>query len=153
MPKAKKLRKLAADCKVDRFFFCHHDNLFSKKDTNQMNSKIFYSAIWTRPIRTSILTAIFALCPAFSGCVSVGHTFPAGQVSAIHIGETTQNDVANIFGKPIKTGFLDNGMKTWTYSHYQYNLFENNDAEDLIIKFDKRGIVSSFNYNTSKRSK
>jgi len=117
-----------------------------------MNSNVFYSTFWTKPLRKSFLATVIALCLLFSGCASVGHTFPTGQVSAIRIGETTQNDIYTLFGAPWRTG-LDSGMKTWTYGDYQYSLFEDNSAEDLVIKFDKRGIVSSYNYNTSKRSK
>ena len=87
-----------------------------------------------------------------SGCASIGHEFPAGQISTIRIGETTQNDVYTTFGKPWRTG-LDNGMKTWTYGNYQYSLFSDQSAEDLVIKFDKRNIVSGYVFNTTKRSK
>ncbi|OYV18947.1 MAG: hypothetical protein CG441_946 [Methylococcaceae bacterium NSM2-1] len=88
----------------------------------------------------------------FSGCASIGHEFPAGQISTIHIGETTQNDIYTTFGKPWRTG-IDNGMKTWTYGNYQYSLFSDHSAEDLVIKFDKRNVVSAFVFNTTKRSK
>lgn len=87
-----------------------------------------------------------------SGCASIGHDFPAGQISTIHIGETTRNDIYTAFGKPWRTG-IDNGMKTWTYGNYHYSLFSDNSAEDLVIKFDKRNIVSAFVFNTTKRSK
>ena len=115
-----------------------------------MNFKVFYSGSLFRKLCLAGVMPMALLC---SGCISVGHEFPAGQVSAIRIGETTQQDISNMFGKPVKTGFLDNGMKTWTYSDYQYNLFEDDKTEDLVIRFDKRGVVSSFNYNTNKRSK
>lgn len=87
-----------------------------------------------------------------SGCATVGHEFPTGQVSSIKIGETTQNDIYTTFGNPWRTG-LDNGMKTWTYGSYYYTLFGDGSSEDLVIKFDKRGVVASFVFNTSKRSK
>ena len=87
-----------------------------------------------------------------SGCASIGHEFPAGQISTIHIGETTQNEIYATFGKPWRTG-IDNGMKTWTYGNYRYNLFSDHSAEDLVIKFDKRNIVAAFVFNTTKRSK
>ncbi len=87
-----------------------------------------------------------------SGCATVGHEFPASQVSTIKIGETTQNDIYTTFGSPWRTG-LDNGMKTWTYGNYHYSLFSDGSTEDLVIKFDKRGIVASFVFNTTKRSK
>jgi len=87
-----------------------------------------------------------------SGCATVGHEFPASQVSTIKIGETTQNDIYTTFGSPWRTG-LDNGMKTWTYGNYYYSLFSDGSTEDLVIKFDKRGVVASFVFNTTKRSK
>lgn len=87
-----------------------------------------------------------------SGCATIGHEFPAGQVSSIKMGETTQNDIYTTFGAPWRTG-LDNGMKTWTYGNYYYSLFNDGSTEDLVIKFDKRGIVASFVFNTTKRSK
>jgi len=87
-----------------------------------------------------------------SGCATVGHEFPTAPVSTIKIGETTQNDIYTTFGNPWRTG-LDNGMKTWTYGNYYYTLFGDGSTEDLVIKFDKRGVVSSFVFNTTKRSK
>jgi hypothetical protein len=87
-----------------------------------------------------------------SGCASIGHEFPAGQISTIRIGETTQNEIYSTFGKPWRTG-IDNGMKTWTYGNYRYSLFSDHSAEDLVIKFDKRNVVSAFVFNTTKRSK
>ncbi len=87
-----------------------------------------------------------------SGCATVGHEFPTAPVSTIKIGETTQNDIYTTFGNPWRTG-LDNGMKTWTYGNYYYSLFSDGSTEDLVVKFDKRGVVASFVFNTTKRSK
>ncbi len=87
-----------------------------------------------------------------SGCATVGHEFPTAPVSTIKIGETTQNDIYTTFGNPWRTG-LDNGMKTWTYGNYYYTLFGDGSTEDLVIKFDKNGVVASFVFNTTKRSK
>ena len=117
-----------------------------------MNTKIFCFSFYNRFSAKLLFLLMMSINSLFSGCASIGHQFPAGQISAIRIGETTQNDIYNMFGAPWRTG-LDSGMKTFTYGDYQYNLFEDNSAEDLLIKFDKRGIVSSYTYNTSKRSK
>jgi outer membrane protein assembly factor BamE (lipoprotein component of BamABCDE complex) len=114
-----------------------------------MNFKIFHAPFSFRLLRGGFLASWLLLAV---GCASMGHEFPSGQVSALHIGETTQNDVYTTFGAPWRTG-LDNGFKTWTYGDYRYNLVGDNSTEDLVIKFDKRGVVSSFTYNTTKRSK
>jgi len=44
-------------------------------------------------------------------------------------------------------------MKTWTYGDYYYSLFSDGETEDLVIKFDNRGVVASYVFNTTKRSK
>lgn len=117
-----------------------------------MNPRYIFSLNIIGKLNALKFAAILATNLLLSGCLSAGHPFPSGQVSAIRIGETTQNDIYTLFGAPWRTG-LDSGLKTWTYGDYQYNLFEENNAEDLVIKFDKHGVVSSFTYNTSKRSK
>lgn len=111
-------------------------------------------------LRSNRLTAIAhkLFCRTFlvvilaTGCASIGHEFPTAQVSTIRIGVTTQNDIYTTFGTPWRTG-LENGMKTWTYGDYRYGLLSESSAEDLVIKFDPRGIVASYVFNTSKRSK
>ncbi len=117
-----------------------------------MSLTAFSSLLGTSPLRKTTHVAVMSMGLLLSGCFSVGHPFPAGHVSAIRIGETTQNDIYTMFGTPWRTG-LDNGMKTWAYGDYQYSLFEGNSAEDLVVKFDQHGRVSSFSFNTSKRSK
>lgn len=87
-----------------------------------------------------------------TGCMTVGHEFPAGNVSSIKIGTTTQNDITNLFGTPWRTG-VENGLKTWTYGDYSYNLMGNGNSEDLVIHFNKNDVVSSYTFNSTKRSK
>lgn len=103
-------------------------------------------------LRKLACVGIMAGILGVSGCASIGHEFPAGQISTIRIGETSQNDIYATFGAPWRKG-IDNGMKTWTYGNYQYSLFSAHSAEDLVIKFDKRNIVSAYTFNTTKRSK
>lgn len=105
-----------------------------------------------RSFRNTLGALVLSIPVLLTGCASVGHEFPAGQVSTIKIGQTTQNDIYTTFGTPWRTG-LDNGMKTWTYGHYRYSLFGEGSTEDLVIKFDPRGVVSSYVFNTSKRSR
>jgi outer membrane protein assembly factor BamE (lipoprotein component of BamABCDE complex) len=98
------------------------------------------------------LSASILIVFLLTGCASIGHEFPASQVSTIRIGETTQNDIYTTFGTPWRTG-IENGMKTWTYGDYRYSLFSDGSTEDLVIKFDSSGVVASYVFNTSKRSK
>lgn len=117
-----------------------------------MKSYISCSVHFAGLLRKAFCGLALIMFLSASGCATVGHEFPAGQVSTIKIGETTQNDIYTTFGNPWRTG-LDNGMKTWTYGNYYYTLFGDGSTEDLVIKFDKRGIVASFVFNTTKRSK
>lgn len=112
----------------------------------------FCSAFRANLLRKTFCSLIVLMVLSCSGCASVGHEFPASQVSTIRIGETTQNDIYTTFGAPWRTG-IDNGMKTWTYGNYHYSLFNEGSTEDLVIKFDKRGVVAAFVFNTTKRSK
>ncbi|MDD5462548.1 MAG: outer membrane protein assembly factor BamE [Methylococcales bacterium] len=112
----------------------------------------FRSAFSIGLLRKTSFGLILSILLLSSGCASVGHEFPAGQVSTIRIGETTQNDIYTTFGAPWRTG-IENGMKTWTYGNYHYSLFNDASTEDLVIKFDKKGVVSAFVFNTTKRSK
>ena len=105
-----------------------------------------------RVCQKSVIAMPLSVILLLAGCVSVGHEFPAGQVSLIRIGETTQKDIYATFGSPWRTGF-ENGMKTWTYGDYHYRLFGEGSAEDLVIKFDRRGVVASYVFNTTKRAR
>lgn len=118
-----------------------------------MKIDFFCSAHSAGGLRKALGGLVVVMFLLASGCATVGHEFPADQVvSAIKIGETTQNDIYTTFGAPWRTG-LDNGMKTWTYGNYYYSLFSDGSTEDLVVKFDNRGVVTSFVFNTTKRSK
>lgn len=117
-----------------------------------MKSAFFGSNHSVRILRRAAAALVFSSLFLLSACASIGHEFPAGQVSTIRIGESTQNDIYTTFGAPWRTG-IDNGMKTWTYGNYYYSLFSDGETEDLVIKFDNRGVVLSYVFNTTKRSK
>jgi len=118
-----------------------------------MKFDVLYATAFTgllKKIVSGLMIAMFLSCA--TGCATVGHEFPAGQVSTIKIGETTQNDIRATFGNPWRTG-IENGLRTWTYGIYEYSLFNDANTEDLLIRFDRNGVVSSFVFNTTKRSK
>ena len=85
-----------------------------------------------------------------SGCASVGQDFAASRVMEIKIGETTQQEVREIFGAPWRVG-IEDGKNTWTYGKYKYSLFGADETEDLVIRFDNRGIVRSYTFNTTRK--
>ena len=95
-------------------------------------------------------SALFMLL--FAGCASVGHDFNVTQVPAIKIGKTTQSDIRSMFGPPWRVG-IEDGRGTWTYGKYKYRLFGQTSTTDLVIRFDDKGIVSSYTYNTTEQEK
>jgi hypothetical protein len=83
-----------------------------------------------------------------SGCFSVGTPFPTHEVSRIEIGRTTQEQVRAEFGAPWRTG-LEDGDETWTYGRYVYGLGAPARTADLKIRFDRRGVVTSYTFSTT----
>ena len=83
-----------------------------------------------------------------SGCITLGKDFPEVNVSTISIGVTTKNEVRKLFGSPWLSGVQD-GKPAWTYGIYDYSLFGEREAKDLVVQFDDRGKVSSFTYSTT----
>ncbi|MBU0909342.1 MAG: outer membrane protein assembly factor BamE [Proteobacteria bacterium] len=84
-----------------------------------------------------------------SGCATVGRDFPTYQVPRIKIGETTQTDIRSMFGPPWRVG-VEDGTKTWTYGKYRYGLLTDSSTQDLVVRFNDNGIVTSYTYNTTE---
>lgn len=83
-----------------------------------------------------------------TSCATVGNSFEfLGQDSLI-IGKTTQKEVLVRYGDPFRVGF-DNGNLQWTYAFYHYSLFDDARTKDLVVTFDKSGIVTNYSYNSS----
>tara|TARA_B100000315_G_scaffold260191_2_gene319884 strand:- start:70 stop:429 length:360 start_codon:yes stop_codon:yes gene_type:complete len=101
---------------------------------------------WKSVVFSTIV--LLAVSTLLSACLTVGKSFPDYAVSDIKIGKTTESDIQELFGHPWRTG-MDDEDRTWTYGHYQYSLFQAAKTEDLIIRFDKNGLVSSYTFNTT----
>ena len=89
------------------------------------------------------------LIAMLSGCASVGREFPVERVPQIEIGRTNQEEIYALFGAPWRTG-LEDGQPTWTYARYRYSLFGGTSTEDLVVRFDERGTVASYTFNTTE---
>ena len=83
-----------------------------------------------------------------SGCITFGKEFPEANVSTISIGVTTKNEVRKLFGSPWLSGVKD-GKPAWTYGIYDYSLFGEKKAKDMVVQFDDKGKVTSFTYSTT----
>ena len=56
--------------------------------------------------------ASLALCCFVWGCVYLGRDFPTAPAKSIENNVTTQNNIFNYFGEPMRRG-LENGYETW----------------------------------------
>lgn len=115
-------------------FASHLEREAKKMKTYKSNSTTFIS-----------LVSIFL---SLSGCATIGQDFPATEVKKITIRQTTQQEIRSLFGSPWRTG-VEDGHRTWTYGNYNYNLFSENKAKDLVIKFDNNDVVVSYTFSTT----
>ncbi|MBA4377888.1 MAG: hypothetical protein C0395_04435 [Gemmatimonas sp.] len=106
----------------------------------------------TRSRRSAVALAAvaFVAVAAFAGgCATVGHEFPSSGVTQIRMGQTTQQQVKELFGEPWRTG-VEDGRPTWTYGRYRYRLFGETQTKDLIVRFDEQNRVHSYTFSTTE---
>jgi len=82
------------------------------------------------------------------GCGTVGKDFPSSKVSHIKEKVTTKSQVLEMFGLPYKEGTQD-GYTTWTYQKDTWSAFGKDSSRDLVIMFDKDGVVNAYRYTSS----
>ncbi|MFH1380448.1 MAG: hypothetical protein ABII23_09230 [bacterium] len=97
----------------------------------------------------NVLLMTVLLTSVLTGCATIGYEFPTAEVSNIQLNKTTQGNIKDMFGSPWRVG-IEDGQRTWTYGTYHYRLFGDTSTEDLVIRFDRKGIVSSYTYNTTE---
>jgi len=85
-----------------------------------------------------------------ASCATVGRDFPVTRVPDIRIGETTQDQIREMFGTPWRVG-IENGQRTWTYGKYRYRAFSEASTQDLVVRFDERNTVVSYTFNTTEQ--
>lgn len=85
-----------------------------------------------------------------TGCFTVGQEFAGSRVPEIKVGQTTKQDIENIFGTPWRKGAED-GKSTWSYGIYKYYLFGPADTQDLLIRFDQQGVVRSYTFGSTRK--
>ncbi|MEE3253589.1 MAG: hypothetical protein VX227_04885 [Nitrospinota bacterium] len=82
------------------------------------------------------------------GCGSVGKNFDESLYTKIVKGTTNKNDIQAMFGYPFKKG-IQNGYPVWTYEYNHVNSFSTDIIKDMIIVFDKNGVVKSHQLMTN----
>ena len=86
-----------------------------------------------------------------SACITLGKDFPVAYVPAIKIGETSKSEVRKMFGSPWLSGNQD-GELAWTYGNYDYSVFGERKAKDLVIQFDDNGVVTTYTFSTTEHN-
>ncbi len=85
---------------------------------------------------------------SLNSCATVGREFPVEPVAAIKIGETTLEEIQQMFGKPWRIG-IEDGQKTWTYGHYHYAAFGTDRTRDLVVRFGQGKKVTSYSFSST----
>ena len=99
----------------------------------------------------TIIIFTFVFSSYLSSCISLGKNFPHINVKLIKTGETAKGDIRKLFGSPWLSGIND-GELAWTYGNYDYSLFGDRKAKDLVIQFDENGVVTTYTYSTTEHN-
>ena len=116
-----------------------------------MKSKMIEVQSDAKPLNSNYAVAMILISMMImfvSGCITLGKDFPEANVSSVTIGVTTKNEIRKLFGSPWLSGVQD-GQPAWTYGSYDYSLFGERKAKDLVVQFDDQGKVSSFTFSTT----
>ena len=94
-----------------------------------------------KPLKINYVPALILISMIIifvTGCITLGKEFPEANVSTIKIGVTTKIEVRKLFGSPWLSGVQD-GKPAWTYGSYDYSLFGERIAMDLVVQFYDQG--------------
>ncbi len=96
-----------------------------------------------------ILGALF-LCLSWTlGCGTVGKDFDIEKARSIENGKTTREDIAQMFGKPFKTG-IQNGHPIWIYEQSKYKAVGDDTSKSLTVEFDDNGVVKNYTVTSNE---
>lgn len=99
--------------------------------------------------RTILVLCIVLLLVAFKSSVRGGRSFDVAAVDQIRIGKSTELDVLELLGSPLKTKMNADGTKKYGYAQVESRIsatpFSGSAkivGDKIVITFDKKGIVS-----------
>jgi len=102
-------------------------------------------------MRHALLTAICLAGLLTAGCGTTGKDFKSSLVKKVVNQQTTQQDVLNMYGEPLRKG-VENGNPIWVYEFDTYRAIGKNTSKDLIFVFDKNGVVQSHQFMSNEPS-
>lgn len=101
-------------------------------------------------MKTNRLTIFgFSILLFLAGCGTMGKDFNTSQVKNIQNHVTSQSEILENFGTPFKEG-TKNELAMWTYQFDQYSALGSTSSKDLIILFDKKNIVNSYRFTSTR---
>ena len=83
------------------------------------------------------------------GCGTAGKNFDESLYKNIVAGTTTSKEIQFMFGPPFKKG-IQNGFPVWTYEYNFYNSLGDDITKDMVIVFDRQGVVKSHQMMTNR---
>ena len=96
---------------------------------------------------------IISLLVLLVGCSTVykiGKEFDYSNVNKIKIGTTTQKEIIDLFGQPLRIG-ISNGNEVYFYSNeiitFNHDKTVKRDGNSLLIEFDEKNIVKNYYLN------
>jgi hypothetical protein len=96
-------------------------------------------------IKLFIISGILVAGLTAIGCGTTGKEFDTALFENINNGNTTQEEVESMFGRPFKKGF-QNGNEIWVYEHNKYKAFKilgEDTSKDMVVIFDENKVVKT----------
>ena len=88
------------------------------------------------------------LLSVWLGCASVGKDFDSEKVKDIKNNITTQIEILDWFGVPLKEG-TENGYAMWTYQIDKWRMLGEAESKALVILFDEKNKVKAYRYEST----
>ena len=98
--------------------------------------------------KISIFLLMILVFPFWMGCASVGKDFDSKKVKSIENNVTTQLEILDWFGVPLKEG-TENGYTMWTYQNDKWRMLGEADSKALVILFDEKNKVKAYRYEST----
>jgi|GEM_PF-2279988 hypothetical protein len=103
-----------------------------------------------KKIKIGMLALIVIFLTGCGTTYKLGRPFNTENVVRIIIGETSQSDIINMFGEPLRKG-ISNGNVVFTYTDEKIHFDDDNtvsrNGNTLFIEFDKSGVVINYYLN------
>ena len=96
----------------------------------------------------SIFLLTILVFPFWMGCASVGKKFDSKRVKNIENNVTTQLEILDWFGVPLKEG-TENGYTMWTYQNDKWRMLGEAESKALVILFDEKNKVKAYRYEST----